>query len=221
MLLTTFNEFIDCALDIVDSNVECRVSSYNWAYYAPDDSRVSQFTRAISCQKVKVLIGAGSRECSPGCVACQTATAKKLQGLYALQERMRPAEVKVVSDLHLKLVCSSKYTIIGGINMTGSGWVDAAVRVKTTKEIRQLFDNAWTSTTAAPLVSMKVPPKVVDPLQWVFTFGKYKGIPLSEVQRVNAAYVSWCRQNVVWFEAAVFGGVTNNASQAPVKDDVL
>lgn len=221
MLLTSFVEFIDCALDVVTPAAELRVASYNWAYYAPTNSSVSEFTRAISRAQTKVIIGAGSRECTPGCVACQTANATKVQGLYALRERMRPAEVKVVDDLHLKLVCSPKYTIIGGINMTGSGWVDAAVRVKTTKAILQLFDNAWVSTTVKPLESVKTPLKVVDPLQWVFTFGKYKGKTIAEVAQISPTYTAWCRKNVTWFEAAVFGAGSSTPQTPPEKDDVL
>lgn len=41
-------------------------------------------------------------------------------------------------------------------------------------------------------------------LDWVFTFGKYKGDSIQEViENGDADYVMWCQENVDWFDLHV------------------
>lgn len=32
------------------------------------------------------------------------------------------------------------------------------------------------------------------------TFGKYKGMPVTSVLRINPSYFGWCKNNVNWFK---------------------
>ena len=34
----------------------------------------------------------------------------------------------------------------------------------------------------------------------IMTFGKYKGIPVTSVLKINPSYFGWCRNNVNWFK---------------------
>lgn len=203
MLLTTFDAFISCATDIVASSKWCKVSSYNWTYNPNFQSKLLDFTLSLKGKDAKVLVGIGSRECTEGCPHCRDNIEDKVNGISTLRDYLHPVELRAVADSHLKLVCTKKYSIIGGINMTGSGWADAAVKVKTTPEIIQLFDESWNNTKPFELAPRKEIIGYTNPDEWCFNFGKHKGKTLLEVRRECPDYISWCKVNLTWFKKAI------------------
>lgn len=47
-------------------------------------------------------------------------------------------------------------------------------------------------------MSFVVPDISID--SYIFTFGKYKGLYLSDIVEDNPEYVLWCLENIEWFK---------------------
>ena len=128
-----------------------------------------------------ILVGTSYNTCTPDCPHCIKKNVLKTIQYFNYKFLYN---VHFVKNVHLKLISRGDKGIVGGINLTGSGWTDAAVVVKNDNllELNKHFDSI---------------PKQQDnyfkPTKMVFPYGKYEGKFVKNI--TDTMYKDWCRKN--------------------------
>lgn len=151
----------------------------------------------INLNPDKMLVGTHFPECKPGCTACDSKNRDRFNNLRKFQEEVK-FDVKICDSLHLKVVVSDSSMIIGGINMTGSGWADSSVLINDSslcKKYKRRFNDIWRNK----------PGVVYEPQSndYIFAFGIHKGLSFSTVKKMDPQYIQWCLKNLSWFKELV------------------
>lgn len=185
-VITNYEEYMKEVLRILDTQSGIvRVSSFN--LYAPEDSLTKEFVdRLLSRDSCKIMIGTSYRLCQPNCPACIANNTKRS---FNLEAYVKSHKIRVYDNLHLKYISCGSKAITGGMNLTGSGYHDLAIRVGETESVIRMnehFDSIFESFGENKLY------RVVEP---VFPYGKYKGKTIQDVSKTDPSYIKWAKTN--------------------------
>lgn len=181
MIITSYEQYIREAIKIIKNNSgPIRISSYGISFKS--DSITREFLDLVIKEgNSTIIVGTSYNICTPDCPHCIKKNVLKTIQYFNYKFLYN---VHFVKNVHLKLISRGDKGIVGGINLTGSGWTDAAVVVKNDNllELNKHFDSI---------------PKQQDnyfkPTRMVFPYGKYEGKFVKNV--ADPTYQDWCRKN--------------------------
>lgn len=186
-IIKSFDEWCDSALSLLEKSKYCYIVSFNMNYAEGD--KVYQILKKATVIEHKILIGLNTMICAQGCQNCKINNQVKYDSVQRLRDFT--TEYKVAQALHMKAFITSNGVIVGGMNMTGSGWTDRSFVSRDKKLVKELLaDFQQVYLTAEPYVV----PEYIDTSK-IFTFGKYKGRLIEDVRRENPQYIEWLRNN--------------------------
>jgi hypothetical protein len=186
-IIRTFDDWCDNALALLKNSKYCYLVSFNLSYQEGD--KVHQILKQAAALEHQILIGLNTMICKTDCEACNVNNQVKYDNVKRLKDLTD--NYKIAQALHMKAFITSNGVIVGGMNITGSGWTDRSFVSHDRKLVRELitdFNQVYAS--AEPYV---VPQHIDTSL--IFTFGKYKGQLIEDVRRKNPGYITWLNNN--------------------------
>ena len=127
MIITSYEQYIREAIKIIKNNLgPIRISSYG-IFFKPDSLTREFLDLVIKEGNSTILVGTSYSTCTPDCPHCIKKNVLKTIQYFNYKFFYN---VHFVKNVHLKLISRGNKGIVGGINLTGSGWTDAAVVVK-------------------------------------------------------------------------------------------
>jgi hypothetical protein len=91
----------------------------------------------------------------------------------------------------MKAFITSNGVIVGGMNITGSGWTDRSFVSRDRKLIKDLITDF---NEVYPTSEPYLVPAYIDTSK-IFTFGKYKGRLIEDIRKENPGYIAWLNNN--------------------------
>lgn len=186
-IIKTFNDWCDSALALLENSKYCYIVSFNLNYTV--DDKVHQILKQATAIEHRILIGLNTMICKANCEACNINNQVKYDNVKRLRDFTD--NYKIAQALHMKAFITSNGVIVGGMNITGSGWVDRSFVSKDRKLIKELitdFNQVYTTS------EQYVVPAYIDTSK-IFTFGKYKGRLIEDVRKENPGYIQWLQNN--------------------------
>lgn len=184
--ILTYDQYIQHALNILQNqDGPVRVSSFNLRVIV--DSPSEELFSKLLTTDFTMLVGTSYRMCSPDCSCCIATNAKRS---HSLELFIKSHKIKVFDNLHLKYFSRGSQAIVGGMNLTSSGFSDLALLVGNKDSIKQMnnhFDSISNSFDSNKLFTVKEPS---------FSFGKYRGKTVKEVLKIDPAYIEWSKTNL-------------------------
>lgn len=190
-LITNIDEYYDAISSVNNDRKFLYMSSFGFSWNKETQEMIKNLHPDM------LLIGISFTECTPGCQNCIAKNKRK----YAVTKEFADFAhfaVKITDKLHLKLVLTDKEVIVGGMNISDSGWSDSAVLIKDKKLIKEYkkhFENIWDQHDN--IIYDK------NQTEYIFTFGKYKGKTYSEILETDKEYINWSMENIEWFKKEV------------------
>lgn len=109
-------------------------------------SKVRDFINAINPNDLQIVVGLPYfMECTPGCMHCAIKYNQSLDRFVDTQE-MLGMEMRFHSSTHFKYYQIGDRIFTGGINLTGSTWVDIALEITDLKQkqmLRQMYQKTY------------------------------------------------------------------------------
>lgn len=104
-------------------------------------------------KKVQILVGvADERLCFKGCRGCKLSHKKYLQRIERHIEHWPEIDWRLTTKHHAKMmIFDNKYAILGGRNLTGSGFEDLSFLTFADTELINYFDRLWQNETCKSL----------------------------------------------------------------------
>lgn len=180
-IINSWQGFEKHLYDILENDTNIDISTFGVS---------AKVLKGYSKKVRRLLVGTSYSLCHSSCTVCEEKASTRHEFLTSYLSNFSSA--RLVENVHMKMVISDQRAIVGGINLTGSEWEDAAFVVTTElSELRERFDEVYTKAKDI------TPPKATEPS---FTFGKYKGEQLSKVLERDPKYFKWCVYNVDGFD---------------------
>jgi len=125
----------------------------DWSDKFPSAAR--DFINAVANTTHRIIIGIPFFiECYIGCESCAFNYDKRLFRT-SVTAKMLNLNIRYADKSHLKYYRVDDSLIIGGINLTQSGWVDMSVATKSTMRTRSMFDRLWRASAGSISVFYK------------------------------------------------------------------
>jgi hypothetical protein len=124
-LIKSFNEWCDEALQLLKGAEYCLISSFNLNYTEALNDSVFDILQATSKIPHRIIIGISTSQCIPNCPHCIINNTVKYQNVDRLKSITN--NYRIVQELHMKSFITNNGVIIGGMNITGSGWIDRCI----------------------------------------------------------------------------------------------
>ncbi len=188
-LVKSFNQYCDEALQLLNKAEYCLISSFNMTFVESSDDKIFKILNKASKIPHKVIIGISTSQCIPNCNHCITNNAVKYHNVNRLKSIT--SSYRIVQELHMKAFITSNGIIIGGMNITNSGWIDRCLVIKDKEIIKEMSDDFKSVYNIAKTYEM---PQYIDP-KTHFTFGKYKGQSINSIKASNPQYIAWLKTN--------------------------
>lgn len=186
MIITTYDQYIEQALNIINNNEGLiRISSFGLGAFP--DTLTETFINEVKKHPSKIIVGTTYLECTEGCKHCLAKNVRKSDRFFSYSEKW---DVKFTTNLHLKYISRGNKAIVGGINLTNSSFNDVAIVVEDLTKIHELnehFNQIYTTTEESGYY---------QPADHVFTFGKYAGTKVKDVVNSDPTYISWVKKNL-------------------------
>jgi hypothetical protein len=186
-IIRTFDDWCDNALALLKNSKYCYLVSFNLNYQEGD--KVYQILKQAIDIEHRILIGLNTMICKANCEACNINNQVKYDNVRKLKDLTD--NYKIAQALHMKAFITSNGVIVGGMNITGSGWTDRSFVSHDKKLVKELIaDFNQVYVTSEPYVV----PAYIHTTK-IFTFGKYKGRLIEEVRKENPGYIAWLQNN--------------------------
>lgn len=186
-IIRNFTEWCDEALTLLKDSKYCYVASFNINFAEGD--KVYQIIQQASKMDHKLLIGLNTMVCKPNCQDCLITNNVKYRNVTKLKEFTD--NYRIVQDLHMKLFLTSKGFIVGGMNITGSGWTDRSFVSHNKENAKELLVDFLNVYHTAKDYELK---EYID-ITKIFTFGKYKGKLIADIKLSDPKYLIWLQNN--------------------------
>jgi hypothetical protein len=182
-IIRTFDDWCNNALALLKNSKYCYIASFNLNYRI--DDKVHQIINRAADVNHQILIGLSTMACKQNCESCIINNQVKYDNVKRLGDLT--GNYKIAQALHMKAFITSNGVIVGGMNITGSGWIDRSFVSKDKTLIKELItDFKEVYSTSEDYII----PQYVDTSK-IFTFGKYKGQLIEDVRKKNPGYIEW------------------------------
>ena len=189
-LIKSFNEWCDEALHLLKGAKYCLISSFNLNYQEALNDKVYEILKISSKIPHHIIIGISTSQCTPNCAHCINNNSIKYHNVDRLKSITN--NYRIVQELHMKAFITDKGVIIGGMNITDSGWIDRCISFNDIEMIKQMqidFKEVY-SIAKSYEIPIYINPKTH------FTWGKYKGLKIDDVKVKDPKYIDWLINNL-------------------------
>lgn len=118
--------------------------------YEKSTGRVFMDTALEMSDNVRLLVGMSYfMECKPNCIECAENYNMRVDRLTDTIDKLNIKNVRVNGESHLKYYRIGKRVWIGGINLSGSKWVDVATEIydeDAKLELNKIFEDHWNNS---------------------------------------------------------------------------
>lgn len=133
MIITTYPEYLKEGIKILNKSPRGTVMISSFGFMMGRNTLDQKFLRACVDRDAKILVGIPD---SPHPSLLKFVKYLKRGGV----------RIKTTKNCHLKMICSKSACLLGGMNLTGSGWTDLVTMVrdkKDTAKARKLFNTKF------------------------------------------------------------------------------
>lgn len=185
-VLKNYNQYIRACRRILQENKgKVRASTFN--IFVKNESETEKLLQDLP-NNCDFIVGINYTLCEKDCKVCKAKAARKSDYIQSLKELYGFC---VTDQNHMKYFSRGNMAIVGGFNISESGYTDMALLVEcptTVKKLNKNFDNVFKSVHKDNHTF-----KVEKP---IITFGKYKGLTLEELVEEDYEYYNWFMTNV-------------------------
>lgn len=187
MVINSYEEYMETCIKILNSSRgKVRVSTFNLFV---NDDLTKRFLKMIPA-KSDFIVGINYTMCEQGCSVCTAKAINKSNYLFKMKEMYGFA---ITEKHHMKYFQRGNLALIGGFNISGSGYTDMAILIEDKqkiKEMNSIFDIAYKE------VKNDLHLFEAETEEPIFTFGKYKGRKVEDVYKEDEDYIFWALDNL-------------------------
>lgn len=185
-VLSNYAEYIKACRRILQENKgKVRASTFN--IFVKNESETERLLQDLP-DNCDFIVGINYSLCEKDCKVCKAKAARKSDYIQSLREVYGFC---VTDQNHMKYFSRGSMAVVGGFNISESGYTDMALLVDcpvTVKKLNKNFDDVFKS--------VREDNYTFDVEKPIITFGKYKGLTLAELIDEDYEYYSWFMHNV-------------------------
>ena len=191
MIICIYDDYIKQATNLVkdfSNEKKIRVSTFNMYYSSDSKTDTLMNMLRLQQERVKMVVGVSYGECTSGCSYCALKNTRLSDRLLKYKEDK--FDFKIVGEHHMKYFSNGEKAIVGGMNLSLSGYTDMAYLVQDQKEVKKMDRYFDTMYKKLPKDFTYEKPEPIMP------FGKYKGQFVRRVLEVDPKYIEWMLANI-------------------------